>query len=59
MILLSTGGLDALQNALIIAALPFSFVIILMMVSLYKALNKEKHELGLMIKPQPKQKQKK
>lgn len=56
MILLSTGGLVALQNALIIAALPFSFVIILMMFSLYKALNKEKHELGLMIKPQPKRK---
>lgn len=59
MILLSTGGLNALQNALIIAALPFSFVIILMMISLYKALNKEKHELGLMIKPQPRQKSKK
>lgn len=56
MILLSTGGLDALQNALIIAALPFSFVIILMMISLYKALMKEKHELGLMIKPKRKTK---
>lgn len=50
-ILLSSGGLDALQNALIIAALPFSFVIILMMISLYKALDKEKKELGLMIRP--------
>lgn len=58
MILLSTGGLDALQNALIIAALPFSFVIILMMISLYKALDQEKHELGLMIKPQPRRKKK-
>lgn len=54
MILLSTGGLDALQNALIIAALPFSFIIILMMFSLYKALDEEKHELGLMIKPDKK-----
>lgn len=54
-ILLSTGGLDALQNALIIAALPFSFIMILMMISLYKALNEEKHELGLMIKPQKRQ----
>ncbi len=54
MILLSTGGLDALQNALIIAALPFSFIIILMMFSLYKALDEEKHELGLMIKPKKK-----
>ncbi|AOV06943.1 glycine betaine uptake BCCT transporter [Sporosarcina ureilytica] len=51
MILLSTGGLGALQNALIIAALPFSFVMILMMISLYKALDKEKKELGLMIRP--------
>lgn len=41
-ILLSTGGLGALQNALIIAALPFSFVMILMMISLYKALDHEK-----------------
>lgn len=56
MILLSTGGLDALQNALIIAALPFSFVIILMMISLYKALDQEKHELGLMIRPQKRKK---
>lgn len=56
MILLSTGGLDALQNALIIAALPFSFVIILMMYSLYKALDKEKKELGLMIRPKRRKK---
>ena len=49
-ILLSSGGLNALQNALIIAALPFSFVIILMMSSLYKALLKEQKELGLMIR---------
>lgn len=54
MILLSTGGLDALQNALIIAALPFSFVIILMMVSVYKALHKEQRELGLLIRPNTK-----
>ena len=57
-ILLSTGGLDALQNALIIAALPFSFVIILMMASLYKELDKERRELGLMIRPIPKRKKK-
>lgn len=57
-ILLSSGGLDALQNALIIAALPFSFIIILMMVSLYKELDKERKELGLMIKPTPKSKRK-
>ncbi len=51
MILLSAEGLDALQNALIIAALPFSFVIILMMGSIYKALHIEQKELGLHIRP--------
>ena len=50
-ILLSANGLTALQNALIIAALPFSFIIILMMVSLYKALDKERKEMGLMVRP--------
>jgi len=43
--------LTALQNSLIIAAFPFSFIMILMMFSLYKALNKERKELGLYIKP--------
>ncbi|WP_188456267.1 BCCT family transporter [Virgibacillus oceani] len=41
LILLYVGGLTALQNTIIAAALPFSFVMILMMVSLIKALNKE------------------
>lgn len=58
-ILLSANGLDALQNALIIAALPFSFILILMMISFYKALDKERKELGLMIRPYPKKKEKK
>ncbi|MCM3741708.1 BCCT family transporter [Oceanobacillus luteolus] len=40
-ILLYVGGLTALQNTIIIAALPFSFVIILMVVALFKALQKE------------------
>jgi len=40
-ILLSAGGLDALQNVLIIAAFPFSFIMMLMMLSLYKALSAE------------------
>lgn len=53
LILLYSGGLDALQNALIIAALPFSVIIALMMASLYKSLNREKKELGLYIKPKP------
>lgn len=41
LILLYVGGLTALQNTIIIAALPFSFVMILMAIALYKALNEE------------------
>lgn len=41
LILLSVGGLAALQNTIIIAALPFSFIIILMMFALFKSMNKE------------------
>ncbi|WP_065411385.1 glycine betaine uptake BCCT transporter [Pseudobacillus wudalianchiensis] len=44
-ILLYSGGLQALQNALIIAALPFSAIMILMMVSLYRSLAKERKEM--------------
>ncbi|HEY4552973.1 MAG TPA: BCCT family transporter, partial [Bacillaceae bacterium] len=55
-ILLYSGGLQALQNALIIAAFPFSFIMILMMISLYKALNREKRELGLVLRPKEKKK---
>ncbi|MFJ7828065.1 BCCT family transporter [Psychrobacillus sp. NPDC096623] len=40
-ILLSVNGLDALQNTIIIAALPFSFVMLLMIFSLIKALKAE------------------
>ncbi|RLQ96180.1 glycine betaine uptake BCCT transporter [Falsibacillus albus] len=58
LILLYSGGLQALQNALIVAAFPFSFIMILMMISLYKALNHEKKELGLYIKPKKKTKTK-
>ncbi len=46
-ILLYSGGLQALQNALIIAAFPFSMIMILMMLSIYKALRQERRELGL------------
>ncbi|APH06617.1 glycine betaine uptake BCCT transporter [Bacillus weihaiensis] len=56
LILLYSGGLQALQNALIIAAFPFSFIIALMMISLYLSLTKEKKELGLYFKPTPKKK---
>ncbi|AIY06804.1 glycine betaine ABC transporter permease [Planococcus sp. PAMC 21323] len=40
-ILLSVGGLAAIQNTIIIAALPFSFVVILMVWSLLKSLKAE------------------
>jgi glycine betaine transporter len=41
-VLLYTGGLQALQNALISAAFPFSLIMLLMVFSFYKALRKEK-----------------
>jgi len=41
LILLSVNGLTALQNTIIIAALPFSFVMLLMVVALIKALKAE------------------
>ncbi len=40
-VLLIGGGLTALQTAAIITGLPFAFILILMMVSLYKGLTKE------------------
>jgi glycine betaine transporter len=40
-ILLSAGGLDALQTALIVAAFPFSFIMLLMMASFFKSINLE------------------
>lgn len=48
-------GLDALQSAAIISALPFSFVVILMMISLYKDGNEERKQLGLSLKTNEKQ----
>ena len=47
LVLLYSGGLQALQNTMIIAALPFSIVMILMTISLLKALNKEAKEFGI------------
>lgn len=41
-IMIYTGGTQAIQNLLIIAALPFSIVIILMIWSLFKSLGEEK-----------------
>lgn len=45
--LLYTGGLQALQNMMIIAALPFSIIIALMAISLLKALSEEAKQLGI------------
>ncbi|WP_057763496.1 glycine betaine uptake BCCT transporter [Cytobacillus praedii] len=56
LILLYSGGLQALQNALIAAAFPFSFIMLLMMISLYRSLSKEKKELGLFHRPKPRNK---
>ena len=50
-VLLASGGLNALQNILIIVALPFSIIILLMMFSLVIELNHEKKEMGLTITP--------
>ncbi|MFC4323106.1 glycine betaine uptake BCCT transporter [Litchfieldia salsa] len=46
-VLLYTGGLRALQNMLIIAALPFSVIIAMMTISLLKSLQAEAKELGI------------
>ncbi len=45
--LLYTGGLQALQNTMIIAALPFSIIMLLMAISFLKAIYKEGRELGI------------
>ncbi|MBY0223439.1 MULTISPECIES: BCCT family transporter [Sporosarcina] len=45
LILLSVGGLAALQNTIIIAALPFSFIVVLMIYSLFKSLNQELYKM--------------
>ncbi|UOQ92691.1 BCCT family transporter [Halobacillus shinanisalinarum] len=45
--LLYTGGLQALQNTMIIAALPFSVIMILMTISFIKAVYREGKDLGV------------
>ncbi|WP_158735529.1 BCCT family transporter [Alteribacillus sp. YIM 98480] len=44
-VLLYFGGLAGLEMAMIIAALPFTFVMLLMVVSIFKALKSERHIL--------------
>ncbi|WP_077212114.1 glycine betaine uptake BCCT transporter [Bacillus dakarensis] len=46
-VLLYSGGLQALENTMIIAALPFSAIMVLMVASLLKSLKQEAKELGL------------
>ncbi|MCR1796756.1 glycine betaine uptake BCCT transporter [Staphylococcus warneri] len=46
-----TKALNAIQSAAIISAFPFSFVVILMMISFYKDANKERKFLGLTLTP--------
>jgi len=50
-VLLFAGGLDALQNVLIIIAFPFSFIVILLIISLLKELSYEKKKMGLTLRP--------
>ncbi|MCR4842461.1 MAG: BCCT family transporter, partial [Eubacterium sp.] len=50
-VLLRAGGLDVLQNVLIIAAFPFAIFILLVTVSLIKELNYECQQMGLTLKP--------
>ncbi|MCQ6275258.1 BCCT family transporter [Bacillus sp. V3B] len=54
LVLLYSGGLAALQNAMIVAALPFSAIMILMTVSLLKALNKEVKDMNRHLHPKRK-----
>ena len=49
-ILLVNGGLDALQDILIIIAFPFSIVLMLIVISVFKELIYEKDEMGLAIR---------
>lgn len=46
LVLLYSGGLMALQNTMIVAALPFSLIMILMTISLLKSVNKEVKEMN-------------
>lgn len=50
-VLLLSGGLNALQNVLIIVSLPFAVIIIFVVISLLIELSHEKREMGLSITP--------
>ena len=46
-----SDALNAIQSAAIISAFPFSFVVIMMMISFYKDANQERKFLGLTLQP--------
>ncbi len=50
-VLLRAGGLNVLQNILIITAFPFAILILLVTISLMKELNYERKQMGLTINP--------
>ncbi|MCR5796450.1 MAG: BCCT family transporter [Eubacterium sp.] len=50
-VLLRAGGLNVLQNFLIIAAFPFAILLVLVTISLMKELNYERKQMGLTINP--------
>ncbi len=50
-VLLRAGGLNALQNVLIIVAFPFSILLVFVTISLLKELNYERKQMGLFLKP--------
>lgn len=50
-VLMFAGGLEALQNVMIILAFPFSILLILMTISLCKDVHKERQKLGLYFIP--------
>lgn len=47
LVLIYSGGLQGLQNTMIIAAFPFSIILMMMLMSFIKALRKEAKELGI------------
>lgn len=58
LVLLYSGGLASLQNAMIVAALPFSVIMILMMISLLKSITIETKEMTKLLNPKTKIKMK-
>lgn len=51
-VLLINGGLNALQNVLVIVAFPFSILLLLVVIATLKEMEYERKEMGLTIKPE-------